>query len=143
MYVSGLLRCAVKRLEPMWDLTKRFRRRTVASPDMYFALSDERVQPYINAIAKKKCKVSIGEQELTYPEVLAEFERAHAATYLEMRQAMIARGTGATWHDSRAMLRRFTSAATIDRSPWVGGHFLAIRVRRTYCRTAALGWTGW
>ena len=47
---------------------------------MYFALSDEHVQPYINAIAKKKCKVSIGEQELTYPEVLAEFERAHAAT---------------------------------------------------------------
>ena len=92
MYVSGLLRCAVKRLEPMWDLTKRFRRRTVASPDMYFALSDEHVQPYINAIAKKKCKVSIGEQELTYPEVLAEFERAHAATYLEMRQAMIAEG---------------------------------------------------
>ena len=127
MYVSGLLRCAVKRLEPMSDLTKRFRRRTVASPDMYFAPSDEHVQPYINAIAKKKCKVSIGEQELTYPEVLAEFERAHAATYLEMRQAMIARGTGATWHDSRAMLRRFTSAATIDRSPWVGGHFLAIR----------------
>ena len=76
----------------MWDLTKRFRRRTVASPDMYFALSDERVQPYINAIAKKKCKVSIGEQELTYPEVLAEFERAHAATYLEIRQAMIAEG---------------------------------------------------
>ena len=41
MYVSGLLRCAVKRLETMSELTRRFRRRTVASPDMYFAPSED------------------------------------------------------------------------------------------------------
>ena len=92
MYVSGLLRSAVKRLEAMRGFKERFCRRTVALPDMYFALSDKHVQPLIEALATKTSKVKIGNQELTYPDMLAECDHAQIESYLEICKTMISDG---------------------------------------------------
>ena len=92
MFISGALFACTVRVEPFEDCKKVFARQNILDADAYFVLSDEFVQPIVEARAEPRARMAMPGAILTYCDTLSELEKVHMDGYCELRRKMIHAG---------------------------------------------------